>query len=69
MLKKFKLKPKSKIIIPTNKTIKSLKNINLNIFGKHNIQNTSLAVEVVSKFGLKQKEIIKSLKTFFNLVV
>ena len=67
MLKKFKLKPKSKIIIPTNKTIKSLKNINLNIFGKHNIQNTSLAVEVVSKFGLKQKEIIKSLKTFKGL--
>ena len=67
MLKKFKLKPKSKIIIPTNKTIKSLKNINLNIFGKHNIQNTSLAVEVVSKLGLKQKEITKSLKTFKGL--
>jgi len=43
MLKKFKLKPKSKIIIPTNKTIKSLKNINLNIFGKHNIQNTFIS--------------------------
>jgi UDP-N-acetylmuramoylalanine--D-glutamate ligase len=64
---KLKVQPKSQIIIPTKKLLEHIKKVDLNIFGKHNIQNTAFAIEVAKQFGLNGEEIIQTLQTFKGL--
>jgi UDP-N-acetylmuramoylalanine--D-glutamate ligase len=60
----LKTKPISKTIIVDTKTIKKIKSLKLNIFGEHNINNASLAFEVLKCFNMTEDEIIKSMQSF-----
>lgn len=60
-------KPKSKVFILKEETLLKISKLNLKIFGKHNIQNASYAFEVAKNFGLNEKDIFKSLKSFNGL--
>ncbi len=60
-------KPKSKVFILKKETLLKISKLNLKIFGKHNIQNASYAFEVAKNFGLSEKDIFKSLKSFNGL--
>ena len=64
ILKTLTRKPKGKIILINTKKIK---NVDMHIFGDHNIINATYAYGVAREFGLAPEKIIKSLKTFAGL--